>query len=142
MNTHETKSRFVAWFYELVRDHVVPGTVEAVMRTTRTDTTYTLSNGYLGKYGEDIRQRLGIPDGRFNLRNEVMKQAAWVMNVPLEQVTLEILQSNDEGYVYRLFSSLNEHRNNIPSSSRHDTDEAAMLEALVLLTNYWARKGL
>lgn len=64
------------------------------------------------------------------------------MNVPLEQVTLECLQSNEQGYVYRLFGARDEQHDAIPCSSPHDTDEAAMLEALVLLTNYWARARL
>jgi hypothetical protein len=55
----ETSSRLVAFLYELMRDHVTPGILENIMRSTDGEATgYRLSNGYLAMYAEDLMRRL------------------------------------------------------------------------------------
>jgi len=50
-------SLLVSFLYELMRDHVPPGTVEQIlMNTTDPDVTYT--NGYLARYAENVAKEL------------------------------------------------------------------------------------
>lgn len=65
MRPVETKDPMVAFLYELMRDHVTPGKMEAVLMNTTlcsgNKTTYTLSNGALAEYAADIADRLRVP---------------------------------------------------------------------------------
>jgi hypothetical protein len=68
MRTHSTSSSLTAFLYELMRDHVVCGAVEGIMksqeeieaksREQRAECRYELSNGYLAEYAEDVTERL------------------------------------------------------------------------------------
>lgn len=69
MPCRETRSPFAAFLYELLRDHVLPGTIEklvqdheAVMRE-RPGTIWSLSNRHLAAYAEEVARRLspGFP---------------------------------------------------------------------------------
>jgi hypothetical protein len=50
-------SKLVSFLYTLMRDHLPPGQVEAIVRdSTVPDVAYT--NGWLAKYAEDLAKRL------------------------------------------------------------------------------------
>ena len=65
MQPHVTTDRLTAFLYELLRDHVTPGALEDLMRSTdRPDVTmWTLSNGWLGEYAADVSRRLQRREG-------------------------------------------------------------------------------
>ena len=46
-----------SFLYELMRDHVTPGTVEQIMLNT-TESKVTYSNGWLARYANDVANRL------------------------------------------------------------------------------------
>lgn len=58
--THKTNSGMVAFFYELLRDHVPMGIVEKIVSEQEEGdwSTYELTNEYLAQYCEDIVQRI------------------------------------------------------------------------------------
>lgn len=47
----------VSFLYELLRDHLPAGTVEALVRNSHSD-NWTYTNGYLANYAIDIAKRL------------------------------------------------------------------------------------
>lgn len=50
-------SKLVSFLYDLIRDHLTPGTVEKLVRDAQeSDVQYT--NGWLAKYAEDLALRL------------------------------------------------------------------------------------
>lgn len=57
-----TSDPLVSFLYELMRDHVVPGTVEKIVQEDRfhleEKREISLSNGYLAQYAEDVAARL------------------------------------------------------------------------------------
>lgn len=54
-----TKSNLVAFFYELLRDHLPGGEVESiVINSTDPTNDYQLTNGWLANYAKDIVRRL------------------------------------------------------------------------------------
>jgi len=53
--------RLVSFLYELMRDVVTPGKVEAMMRNSQ-ETPVNFSNGWLAKYSEYIAKRLRKED--------------------------------------------------------------------------------
>lgn len=76
MKTHYTESAMVAFFYELMRDHVTPGVVAQIIRDQLPRHTnavgdpqyqnlgpgkfrgWTLTNVYLGQYAEELAEEL------------------------------------------------------------------------------------
>lgn len=53
-------SSLVAFLYELMRDHLTPGQVEAVVRGC-SDPNVVYTNGWLALYAADLAARLGHP---------------------------------------------------------------------------------
>jgi hypothetical protein len=53
-----TDNALTAFLYELMRDHVVVGNVEEVIRNCPADTSFTLSNRWLAEYAEWCAERL------------------------------------------------------------------------------------
>lgn len=53
-------SRLVAFLYELMRDHVTPGEVEAIVQGC-SDPNVVYTNGWLALYAADLAARLGHP---------------------------------------------------------------------------------
>jgi hypothetical protein len=51
-------SHLVSFLYELMRDYVTPGQIEAIMANTEGDSNVTYTNGWLAKYAEDLALRL------------------------------------------------------------------------------------
>lgn len=50
-------SKLVSFLYELMRDHLPPGQVEAIVRASQEpDCQYT--NGWLAQYAQDLANRL------------------------------------------------------------------------------------
>lgn len=141
MKTYTTKSRFVSWLYEVIRDHITPGSLETTLRNTPELDSYTLSNNYIAEYAEDVRVRLGIPDPKFNLRAEVTDQAAWALCVPKEQVVIAVLPPapHDPPGSFVCLISGPDASKPWPCSAPHDTEEAALLAALVELIKYCER---
>lgn len=58
----ESQDPLVSFLYELMRDHVQPGTVESIMKNTPTNTLTKFTNGWLAKYAEDVASRLRKAD--------------------------------------------------------------------------------
>lgn len=53
----DINSRLISFLYQLMRDHVPPGTVEAIaLDCNYQEVKYT--NGWLARYAEDIAKRL------------------------------------------------------------------------------------
>lgn len=50
------KSRLISFLYDLLRDHLVPSTVEKLVSDAHPDVYYT--NGYLARYAADVAERL------------------------------------------------------------------------------------
>lgn len=57
----ESQDPLVSFLYELMRDHVPPGTVETIMKNTPLVPT-KFCNGWLAKYAEDVASRLRKAD--------------------------------------------------------------------------------
>lgn len=53
----EITSRLVSFLYELMRDHLPPGTVEGIVQTC-SDPSVQYTNGWLARYAEDVAKRL------------------------------------------------------------------------------------
>lgn len=54
------KSKLTFFLYDLMRDHLTPGTVEELMEDVKSEeVSYT--NGWLAKYAEDLARRLLEP---------------------------------------------------------------------------------
>lgn len=51
-------SHLVSFLYELMRDHITPGTVESLVRSSESDQDIVYTNGWLAKYAEDLANRL------------------------------------------------------------------------------------
>ena len=49
--------KLVSFLYELMRDHVPPGVIEAVCRNSQ-QTPVKCTNGYLAQYAQDVARRL------------------------------------------------------------------------------------
>ena len=60
MNKHKTCSRLVAFLYLLLRDKLPAGVVEeCVQEIEKGDNPeVVLSNGYIGKYAEELAERM------------------------------------------------------------------------------------
>lgn len=57
-----TRDPLVTFLYELMRNHVVPGTVERIVQEDQFHLEekgeISLSNGYLAQYAKDVAERL------------------------------------------------------------------------------------
>lgn len=51
-------SRLVSFLYELMRDHLPSGEVEALVQQSEDESNITYTNGWLAKYAEDLANRL------------------------------------------------------------------------------------
>lgn len=51
-------SFLVSFLYELMRDHLPPGTVEEVVQNTLKESDCQYTNGWLAQYAQDIANRL------------------------------------------------------------------------------------
>lgn len=51
-------SKLVSFLYELMRDHMLIGDIEAIVRESEKDPNVTYTNGWLAKYAEDVANRL------------------------------------------------------------------------------------
>lgn len=59
MKKHETSSRLTAFLYSLLRDHVHPGDLEKLVQEDEIhDGPWTLTNGFLAEYAEELADRL------------------------------------------------------------------------------------
>jgi len=64
MQEFTTRSPLIAFLYELMRDHVVPGDVEGIVKNQDafppedSPTVFVLSNGHLAAYAEELSERL------------------------------------------------------------------------------------
>ena len=60
MNKHKTHSRLVVFLYLLMRDKLPVGAVEECVQEVEKSNNpeFVLSNGYLGKYAEDLAERI------------------------------------------------------------------------------------
>lgn len=56
---HPTSNRFVAFLYQLMRDDVVVGRVEQIVRDSEKPEEYVLTNEHLARYAEELAERLG-----------------------------------------------------------------------------------
>lgn len=54
-------SKLVSFLYELMRDHVTPGTIEKVLIESEYESEVTYCNGFLAEYAINIAERLGAP---------------------------------------------------------------------------------
>lgn len=54
----DTDSKLVSFLYSLIRDHLPAGVVEGLVREAEPHKLVSLSNGWLGKYCEDLAKRL------------------------------------------------------------------------------------
>lgn len=58
-------SKLVAFFYELLRDHLPAATVETLVRNASADSDCYYTNGWLAKYAENLANRVaGEPTER------------------------------------------------------------------------------
>jgi hypothetical protein len=53
----DSNDMLVSFLYELMRDHVTPGQVEAIMLNVK-PTECQFTNGYLARYAADVAERL------------------------------------------------------------------------------------
>ena len=53
-----SSSLLVSFLYTLMRDHVTPGIVEALVRDANIDSDVEFCNGYLAHYAKDVANRL------------------------------------------------------------------------------------
>lgn len=53
-----TEDTLVAFLYLLLRDHVLPGDIETLMRNIAPHDRCLFSNGWLAQYAKDIAERL------------------------------------------------------------------------------------
>jgi hypothetical protein len=51
-------SRLVSFLYELMRDHLTPGKIEEIVRSSEKDPDVLYTNGWLARYAEDLANRL------------------------------------------------------------------------------------
>lgn len=51
-------SKLVSFLYELMRDHLPAGTVEAIVQASEDESDILYTNGWLAKYAEDLANRL------------------------------------------------------------------------------------
>jgi hypothetical protein len=51
-------SKLVSFLYELMRDHLPTGEVEALVRASEDEPKCTYTNGWLAQYAEDLAKRL------------------------------------------------------------------------------------
>ncbi len=56
--TIRINSRLVSFLYELMRDHLPPGKVEELIRSSEKDPDVLYTNGWLARYAEDLAYRL------------------------------------------------------------------------------------
>lgn len=54
LGSYTTDNRLVAFLYELLRDYLTVGQVEAVRRTSLCPETYVLTNGPLAQYAQYV----------------------------------------------------------------------------------------
>ena len=60
-----SESPLICFLYLLMRDHVVPGTLEkVVMDTEKAETSFIFTNGWLAKYAENLAKRLADRQSR------------------------------------------------------------------------------
>jgi hypothetical protein len=55
------EGKLVAFLYDLLRDHLAPGTVEELVRDAEKSAeseTVSYSNGWIARYAEDLARRL------------------------------------------------------------------------------------
>ena len=80
---------FVSFMYQLMRDHLAPGTVEKIVQDVisegEVEVRYT--NGYLAKYAEDLVEELRDPEAH-SLANAL--QAAFSDKLPQHQAKEEL----------------------------------------------------
>lgn len=51
-------SRLVSFLYELMRDHLPPGKVEEIIRSSEKESNVSYTNGWVAKYAENLANRL------------------------------------------------------------------------------------
>jgi hypothetical protein len=56
--TVRINSRLVSFLYELMRDHLTPGKIEEIIRSSEKDPDVLYINGWLARYAEDLANRL------------------------------------------------------------------------------------
>lgn len=54
----QINSRLVSFLYDLMRDHLPPGTVEELVQNAEDEPSIVYTNGWLAKYAEDLSNRL------------------------------------------------------------------------------------
>lgn len=60
-STYVAANPLVAFLYELMRDHLPAGDVEALVRASPPGQSFTFTNGWLAAYAVDLAERLRIP---------------------------------------------------------------------------------
>ncbi len=59
MKEHKTNKGLTAFLYLLMRDHVTPGKLEEILeRHLKRGAGFTLTNGYLGEYAEELANKI------------------------------------------------------------------------------------
>ncbi len=63
MTPYRVNTRLASFLYQLMRDHVPPGTVQGVLNDSLV-TPVDCSNGHLARYAEEVAQQLndGVKD--------------------------------------------------------------------------------
>lgn len=56
--TIQSDSKLVSFLYELMLDHLPPGKVEEIVRSSQEPDTTTYTNGWLALYAKDLSDRL------------------------------------------------------------------------------------
>lgn len=56
--TIKINNRLVSFLYDLMRDHLPPGKVEALIREAEDEPDIVYTNGWLALYAEDLANRL------------------------------------------------------------------------------------
>lgn len=54
----EINSHLVSFLYELMRDHLPPGTIESIVRASEDEPNIKYTNGWLATYAQDLANRL------------------------------------------------------------------------------------
>lgn len=52
------KSKLVSFLYELMRDHITPGQIESLVRSSLYEEYTVYTNGWLAEYAQDLAKRL------------------------------------------------------------------------------------
>jgi hypothetical protein len=146
MHEHKTASGLTAFLYELLRDHVVCGNVEGVLksqeeyeakqRSACEECQYVLTNGYLAQYAEDVAERLIGHERRVQadrLSYEIRRSTQLKEELAKLQKTLD---TDREALVAFLRSRINQQKSGLAIPSLSSETRANMQLEVDLVERY------